>query len=168
MAYVKKTLAQGERYLFRAKFNWTYDVASAFWFFLGLAPSLLRSLEAAGVIPQTDEHFGTAFNAFTAAAGVLGAYICLARYIHKWTTVVAVTTARLILKRGLVSRMTAEMTLDKIEEVVVHQTFLGRILGYGHITVRGTGVSEIEFPDLTDPIGLRRQIEEAMVAAKAI
>jgi len=166
VAYVRKTLAPGERYVFRAKFNWTYDFSSFFWFFVGLIPSVLRALEAGGIIPEISRSFGPTFNGLAIGAGSLGAFICFTRYVHKWTTVVAVTTARLIFKRGLISRIAAEMTLDKIEEIVVHQTFLGRILGYGHLTVRGTGVSEIEFPDLADPIGLRRGIEEAMVAAK--
>ena len=167
MAYVRKTLAPGERYVFRARFNWTYDFSSLFWLVVGLIPAIFRTLEAVGLTPEASRSFGPAFNGFAIAAGVLGALICLTRYVHKWTTVVAVTTARLIFKRGLISRITAEMTLDKIEEIVVHQTFLGRILGYGHLTIRGTGVSEIEFPDLANPIGLRRNIEESMVAAKS-
>lgn len=166
MAYVKKTLAPGEKFIFRARFNWTYDAGSLFWLLLGLVPTILRALEAGGVTAEASNPFGPAFNGFTASAGVLGAYICLTRYIHKWTTVVAITTVRLILKRGLISRLSAEMTLDKIEEVIVHQTFLGRILGYGRLIIRGTGVSEIEFPDLAKPIDLRRRIQEAMVAAK--
>jgi len=167
MAYVRKTLSPGERYVFRARFNWTYDLSSLFWLFVGLIPTIFRTLEAVGLTPETSRSFGPAFNGFAIGSGVLGGLICLTRYVHKWTTVVAVTTARLIFKRGLISRITAEMTLDKIEEIVLHQTFLGRILGYGHLTVRGTGVSEIEFPDLANPIGFRRNIEESMVEAKS-
>jgi uncharacterized membrane protein YdbT with pleckstrin-like domain len=103
---------------------------------------------------------------FAASSGVLGAYIAFTRYVHKWTTVIAITSIRLILKKGLIARITAEMNLDKIEEVIVRQTFLGRILGYGRLTVRGTGISVIEFPDIANPVGFRQRIEQAMVGAK--
>jgi hypothetical protein len=162
MAYVKKALAENEQLLFRGRFNWTYDAATLFWLLIGLAPTILRALEAAGIAPEAGRPFGPAFNSFTVSAGILGGVIALVRYVEKWTTVVAVTTLRLILKSGIIARLSAELSLDKIERIVVHQTLLGRALGYGHITVFGTGGSEIEFPDLADPIGLRRQIEHAI------
>lgn len=165
MAFVKRSLIEGEAVRYRARFNWTYDVASSFWFLFGLAPTALRALEAAGALP-TVAPFGTSFNAFAIAAGVLGALVCLVRFVDRWTTIVAVTDTRLILKRGLASRASVELALDKIEGVVVHQTLFGRVLGYGRLTVRGTGDTEVRFPDLADPIGFRRQLEDAITDAR--
>ena len=166
MGYVKKTLAPGEEYLYRAQFNWTYDFGSWFWFLLGLAPASLW------LYVQFKEYLqltlmGPAFVVFAYSAFILGALILLTRYVHKWTTVIAVTTARLILKTGLVGRETHEVNLDKIEEVLVHQSFLGRILGYGLLTIRGTGIAVIEFPILARPMEIRREIETAVVRARS-
>ncbi len=167
MAYVKNTLAPDEDYLYRAKFNWTYDVRSWFWFAIGLLPALLWFY---GITKEYFrlEPFGAAFIFFSGSAFTLGLYILLSRYIHKWTTVVAVTSVRLILKTGLIARNAHEVMLDEIEEVIVQQSFLGRLLGYGLLTARGTGAAVVEFPILGKPIQIRREIETAIVRARGM
>jgi len=168
MAYVRRSLAPGERLIYQAHFNWTYDLQSALWFALGLAPTAMRALEAAGMIAGPDRPFGFAFSSFAVAAGAIGFLLVVTRSVHKWTTIAAVSDARLILKVGLISRATAEIALEKIESVAVRQTILGRILGFGRVTVRGAGVSVIEFPDLAEPAVFRRHIEEAVSIARAV
>ncbi|NNE40712.1 MAG: PH domain-containing protein [Marinicaulis sp.] len=165
MAYVRKTLAPGEDYVYRAKFNWTYDFGSWFWFLLGCVPAALWIFQYLKSYLQSDA-VGGAFSILTVVAFLLGGIYLLRRYIHKWTTVIAVTSMRLILKTGLIARDTHEVSLDKIEEVLVHQSFLGRILGYGVLTVRGTGIAVIEFPILARPMEIRREIETAVVNAR--
>ncbi len=145
MAYVKQTLAPGEEYLYRAHFNWTYDVRSWFWALFGAIPSMLWVYGAA---PSYFSHdpFGHAFLYSAGAALMLGAILCLRRYIHKWTTVIAVTSLRLILKTGLIARATHEV--------------------YGVLRVRGTGDAIIEFPVLGAPMRVRREIEAAIMRAR--
>ncbi len=164
MAYVKNTLAPNEEYLYRAKFNWTYDLRSWCWFALACLPALLWLY---GITREyfRMQPFGDAFIFFSGSAFTLGLYIILSRYIHKWSTVIAVTSVRLIFKTGLIARNAHEVMLDEIEEVMVHQSFLGRILGYGILTARGTGAAVIEFPILGRPIQIRREIETAVVRA---
>lgn len=167
MAYVRKTLAPGEDYLYRAKFNWTYDFGSWFWLTFSAIPFgiwLTVVVRDSFSINSAD----TVFTTFTFGALGIGALILLTRYVHKWTTVIAVTTARLILKKGLVARDTHEVSLDKIEEVLVHQSFIGRILGFGKLTIRGTGIAVIEFPILARPTEIRREIETAVVRARGL
>ena len=164
MAYVQKTLAPNEEYLYRAHFNWTYDVQSWFWLVLGAVPALfwIAAFVAKGAPPA----FGPAFLVFTAAAFAFGLIIALGRYVHKWTTVIAVTSVRLILKTGLIARKAHEVSLDKIEEVFVDQSFLGRLLGYGTLTVHGTGVAIIKFPIIGKPVKTRRKLETAIAEAR--
>ena len=165
MGYVKKTLAPSEEYVYRAKFNWTYDFSSWFWFALGCIPAALWLFQLFKNYLQFDAA-GKTFTVFTISALFFGGVILLRRYVHKWTTVIAVTSMRLILKTGLIARDSHEVNLDKIEEVLVHQSFLGRILGYGVLTIRGTGIAVIEFPILARPMEVRREIETAVVAAR--
>ena len=167
MAYVRKTLAPGEEYLYRAKFNWTYDFGSWFWMIAGSAPLVMWLYAALSRDIQTAS-LGRAFSIVAFTALGLGALILMTRYVHKWTTVIAVTTVRLILKKGLIARDSHEVSLDKIEEVLVHQSFLGRILGYGLLTIRGTGIAVIEFPILARPMEIRREIETAVVRARGM
>src|SRR5204862_6809215 len=82
-----------------------------------------------------------------------------------WTTEIGVTNQRLIYKRGLLWRSTQELQLRAIEEVNLEQGLLGRILGYGHLELRGTGVDDIRLPALADPLGLRKALQDGMAAA---
>ncbi len=166
MGYVKSTLAAEEDYLYRAKFNWTYDAISWMWFAIGSTPAAIWAFELFRQYLQID----MVSEFFTFAAGslfALSALFLLYRYIHRWTTVLAVTSERLILKRGWIARDTREVNLDNIEEVVLHQSVLGRIFGFGSITVRGTGVAIIEFPVLARPTEIRREIESAIIGVKS-
>jgi len=159
MAYVKKTLAPGEEYIYRAHFNWTYDVESWFWPALAAFPAGMWIYASARNYFAHDP-FGHAFLFFAGSAFMLGVFICFRRYIHKWTTVLAVTSARLILKTGLIARQSHEMMLD--------ETFPGRVFGYGVLQVRGTGEALIEFPVIGAPMRVRREIETALLRARGL
>lgn len=50
-----------------------------------------------------------------------------------------VSKTKLITREGLIARQTTEILLGKIESIQVHQSLLGRLLGYGTIAVQGTG-----------------------------
>lgn len=92
---------------------------------------------------------------------LIGIFVFFSMMIRKWTTEIGVTTSRVVEKTGLVSLKTNEIALPNIEGVRVTQTFWGRILGYGHLRIEGTGVDAIIVPDIADPIGFRRAIETA-------
>lgn len=76
-------------------------------------------------------------------------------------TEIAITSSRLIYKKGLISRYIGEINIDKIEGVTVSQSILGRIFGYGRIIVRGLGVGEVALPPIEKPITFRRAIDKA-------
>lgn len=64
---------------------------------------------------------------------------------------------RVIIKLGLISIHTLEMNLSKVESITVDQNPLARILGYGSITVIGTGGTRELFHNIADPMEFRRQ-----------
>jgi uncharacterized membrane protein YdbT with pleckstrin-like domain len=72
----------------------------------------------------------------------------------------AITNKRVIIKVGLISRRTLEMNLPKIETVNVNQGIFGRMLGYGTITVVGTGGTRESFPNITSPLEFRKKFQE--------
>jgi len=65
--------------------------------------------------------------------------------IKQSTSEFVITNKRIIIKTGFISRKTLEMNLSKIESVNVEQGILGRILGYGTITIIGTAGQESLF-----------------------
>ena len=62
------------------------------------------------------------------------------------------------MKRGLVSRDTVEMNLNKVESLHVNQGLMGRILDYGDVTVVGTGASLEPLRGISRPLELRKNL----------
>lgn len=159
MSYVSKTLATDEEILHRANFNWTYSFFPVFWFSLGAASVVFFFYVQHATGLSFDELRIGWWSAIV--AGAAGSILLFNHIIILVTTEIVVTTTRFVYKRGLIARDTKEVSLNKIEEITLHQTILGRVFGYGRLVMRGTGVGVIELPDLDNPINLRRIIENA-------
>ncbi len=80
--------------------------------------------------------------------------------LKRWSDEFVVTNKRLICKTGLISRKTLEMNLNKIETVNVDQSILGRLFGYGTITIIGTGGTREAFEDIAAPVEFRKRFQE--------
>ena len=92
---------------------------------------------------------------------LVGVWIFFVMMIRKQTTEIGVTTHRFVEKTGLFSLTTNEIALQNIEGVRVTQHLWGRLLGYGHVRIEGTGVDAITIPDIADPIAFRAALETA-------
>ena len=81
--------------------------------------------------------------------------------IQRATSEFAVTSRRVIIKVGLISRRTVELKLEKIESVGVDHTIFGRIFGYGTIVLKGTGGTNEPFRGIARPLDFRKAVNEA-------
>jgi hypothetical protein len=50
------------------------------------------------------------------------------------------------------------MNMDKVESMDVDQSILGRMLNYGDITIRGTGVGIEPLHNIASPLEFRNQV----------
>jgi uncharacterized membrane protein YdbT with pleckstrin-like domain len=91
---------------------------------------------------------------FTLTAVVLAVPAWLRRFAPE----VAVTDRRVIYKTGLIQRHTIEINIDKIESADVDQSILGRIFGFGSITIRGTGEGVEPLRNIAQPLQLRNAV----------
>lgn len=86
----------------------------------------------------------------------------IASFIRSWiirvSTEIVVTDKRIIHKVGLISRRTQEINITKVETVDVNQSFLGRMLDYGVVTIIGTGGSWGPLRRIAAPLQLRNAI----------
>ncbi|HLP21414.1 MAG TPA: PH domain-containing protein [Chitinophagales bacterium] len=80
--------------------------------------------------------------------------------LKQWSDEFVVTNKRIIVKTGIISRKTLEMNLNKIESVNVDQSIFGRMLGYGTITIIGTGGTRESFPDIANAVAFRKSFQE--------
>ena len=117
------------------------------------------------LVRQAHFHWWYSFKAWCAliflGIFIIGIWIFFAMMIRRWTTEIGVTTHRFVEKTGLFSLTTNEIALANIEGVRVTQTLWGRMLGFGHLRIEGTGVDTVTIPDIADPIGFRAAIESA-------
>jgi uncharacterized membrane protein YdbT with pleckstrin-like domain len=98
---------------------------------------------------------------------VVGLFFWIAAWIRMRTTELAVTNRRVIAKFGLIKRDTIEIQVGRIESVQVHQSVMGRMLGYGTVVFSGAGTPQVRIEDLADPLGFRSAVVGAQERAGA-
>jgi uncharacterized membrane protein YdbT with pleckstrin-like domain len=72
------------------------------------------------------------------------------------------TSKRVIVKTGFISRSSEEMKVNKIETVEIKQGVIGRIIGYGNVIVTGTGISNVQLLGVKDPMMVKKSIEATL------
>lgn len=81
-------------------------------------------------------------------------------YIRYKTTEFAVTNKRLVIKIGFFRCITSEFFLQKIENIQMQQTFVGKFLGYGTLIVHGTGGTQTSFFLMDEPVKFFMKVQE--------
>lgn len=148
MSYVSRTLGPKEAIRFSTGFHWLYWLGASLLAGPFFAVLLVR-------IPYNP------WDLILLAMLAVPCWFGVLRIIDGIALEVAVTSDRFVRKAGLIAVTTEEVSLDKIEEVNVEETILGRIFGYGSIHVHGTGAGRIKVVMVADPEGLRREIQTA-------
>lgn len=97
---------------------------------------------------------------------VIGIVIWLVEVVRMGTTRMAVTNRRVLLKRGFFAIRLDELTLGSVEGAHIHQSIFGRMFGYGRLTLRGRGETQLQFPTMDRPSRFRAAIEEARMAGE--
>lgn len=105
--------------------------------------------------------------AFPYVAGFSGA-LFLYRYLDRRVNIWAVTNNRLVDEWGILTHKSKENPLDKINDIVVEQTILGRMFGYGSISVQTAataGETIIEFVEKPEELKQTINAQKALRAA---
>ncbi len=118
MTYINSILEPGEKVRYQTTVSWTTYMAAILLAICALASLLAGASYAEMVIISW-------FAAIVFAVAAIVAF--LPAWFRRWTTEIAVTDRRIILKRGLIRRHTVEMNMQKVESVDVDQTVIGRL-----------------------------------------
>lgn len=134
-SYVLSQLIYGEEVVYVCKIHWQIWLSTLLWLVINLifVPALISE---------------SAIGAFILFA--IFAYFFCSSLIEQKFTCLAVTNKRVICKFGFISRKTFEINLDKVEGVVLVQTFLGRIFDCSSVIVSGTGSSQAPVPNIQE------------------
>ena len=149
MGYVDAILEPGEKVVFKTRLSWTLYGPAIVYALIAFALTFF-SASAAG--------FGVAVFVVAALAAFAALVTFLRAWFRRWTTEIAVTDRRVVLKRGFIRRHTVEMNMQKVESVDVDQTQLGRLFNYGTVTIKGTGSTLESLRMIDRPLKLRSAI----------
>jgi uncharacterized membrane protein YdbT with pleckstrin-like domain len=165
MSYVRKSLVPGETLMYDTRHHWIVLIGPLILFLLlgALGLGCLGEVAAAhsGKGSLVDAPLNE-MHAFEIAGIVLivVAFIALAWGLTKRNaTEMAVTNKRVLIKTGLGNRRTLDLMLSRVESIGVEETFLGRMLGYGSVTLRGTGGTPESFVMISHPQEFRRSVQ---------
>jgi uncharacterized membrane protein YdbT with pleckstrin-like domain len=161
MRYVRRVLQPGETVVYDTKLHSVIYTRAI----LLLVGCLI--LAGAAVYTSNNQNLSLALEIAAAILALLALSAAFRAFVRRATTELAVTDHRVIYKTGLLARHTIEMNRDKVESVDVDQTFLGRIFGYGTITVRGTGGSLEPIRTIGDPLTFRSYITAGPSTARS-
>jgi uncharacterized membrane protein YdbT with pleckstrin-like domain len=159
VSYIAQNLISGEKVLYRTRLHWIVLVGPIA---LGSFFSLAGLMFIIGAIRSIGDAKGGAGG--LAGIGLIFAIIAAAiiglGFIYRSSTEMAVTSKRVMIKTGLLSRSTVEIVLTKVESVSVDQSLSGRMLDYGTIIVRGTGGTPEPFTKIANPLEFRRHLQQ--------
>jgi uncharacterized membrane protein YdbT with pleckstrin-like domain len=151
MSYVENNLLPNEQVTYWARLHWIiYFWPMAF---------LLGAVAVAVAVAMLGWHDGWIASAVLAGIALLS---FLPPWIDSLSSEFAVTNKRVLIKVGLIRRHSLELLLQKVEGIGVDQTLTGRILGYGTITVTGTGGTRESFQRISRPLEFRRQVQGSL------
>ena len=152
MSYLDDHLLAGERIVYRARLHWTIFLTSIVVILLGVGLAILLQ-----VLEPAYTYAGLGL------AGV-GLLLAIGPAIRHTTTEFAVTDKRVLGKVGFIERESDETLLSKIEAIAVDQGVIGRMFGFGTLTITGTGGTQEVFSGIHDPLEFRRQIQSQIIS----
>jgi uncharacterized membrane protein YdbT with pleckstrin-like domain len=157
VSYVQQNLNPGERILYTTRLHWMVLIRSIFVeAIFSIAGLALIVWAIAGKQPERGEAQAAGIAGVTLI--IIGSVILGIAVTRRNATEMAVTNKRIIIKVGFLTKRTIELFLSKVESVNVEQTLLGRMLGFGSITLRGTGGTNEPFSHVANPLEFRRQV----------
>jgi uncharacterized membrane protein YdbT with pleckstrin-like domain len=155
MSYVEGSLVPGERIIYRAHLHWNI-------FVVGTLVCIMFAGGALILASYDPSQQGLAFLMF-----LVGLLPLTGAFIRYRCSEFAVTDKRVLIKTGIVRRQTMETLLNKVENISVQQSLLGRILNFGTIRVTGTGSTQETFANIADPLEFRKQVQAATLNYEA-
>lgn len=153
MSYLDKLMIPGESVVHSARRSVAATFGGLFVFLalvlIGVGVAYALSAPAAGLL-------GTGM--LLVVALVLGVLL-LGRWVWWRNKIYVVTNLRVMKLEGVLSKSHRDASLDKINDLVMTQSILGRLLGYGDLQIlTANEASGMTFHKLGDPVAFKRQV----------
>jgi len=150
MSYIENNLMNGEKIVYRTTLHWIVFIWPAIWVVVAIA-FFTNGGEAAVA--------GRFFILLAVLTGIFS-------FINFKTSEFGITNKRVIVKVGFIRRNSIEVLLNKVEGIQVNQGILGRIFGFGSVTVSGTGGTRDPFHKINTPLEFRKKAQEQIASVQ--
>ena len=161
MKYVESLLGKNEQILWRARQHWIVLTANfvinlfifiVIWAIYGIAGVL-----GAGVIGDfLRNNRGFALIALLLPIGWFGW-----EFLQWWAEEYLITTTRVVQTEGLINKHTKDSALEKINDITLNQSVLGRVLNYGDLAIiTGSDMGTNVFKRLAEPVEFKKTLLE--------
>jgi uncharacterized membrane protein YdbT with pleckstrin-like domain len=111
-------------------------------------------------------------NGYISWATLVVPVIAIGWFIWRWlkwrSTMFVVTTERLIAREGMFARSGIEIPLERVNNIISHQTFMERVLGAGDLLIESGGEDgQQRYNNVRKPFELQNTINRQIERAKA-
>ncbi len=152
MGYIDRLLGRNERVIFITRRHWLTLLPT----FLGDAVLTLLALGGAALL------FRSAWKILAILPLVLATLPLihlLVRLLDWWNLQYLVTNRRVMEVRGVINKRVSDSSLEKVNDVVMRQSILGRMLGYGDVEIiTGSDVGVNLFRRIARPVRLKTEM----------
>ena len=151
-------LRASERELYEGRPSWR---ALLSFYLLGIGVAVLVLV----ILGLLADAWGTA----VAIAAVIAGLTLVIGYLRRISTKYLITTQRLRISRGIISKKVQETRLERVQNVNYEQGVIDRVLGVGTVDfdTAGTDDSEFRFAWVNDPEQVVRTVDQAGEEARA-
>jgi uncharacterized membrane protein YdbT with pleckstrin-like domain len=161
VSYIEKNLVPGETVVYKTRLHWVVMLWHIVLSLLLLElPALALLFYAFSHLQQLQPRTQHLMLGAGIALLLISAMVISVGAIRRNATEMAVTNRRVVVKTGLAARKTIEMLLNKIESIEVNESGMGRVLGYGSITLIGTGGTSEPFHLMAKPLEFRNRVQQ--------
>jgi uncharacterized membrane protein YdbT with pleckstrin-like domain len=161
MKYVESLLGKNEQILWRARQHWIVLTANfvinLFIFIVIWAVYGAAGMFGAGVIGDfLRNNRGFTLIALLIPIGWFGW-----EFLQWWAEEYLITSHRVVQTEGLINKHTKDSALEKINDITLNQSFLGRILGYGDLSIiTGSDIGTNVLKRLAKPVEFKKTLLE--------
>ena len=157
MPYINKTLTSNEKLILLKRRHWFFWLKPFLWsmvLFIGSCFYIYTYLAPKGFLENIKILF--------ILISLIFLPIYLIYLVKYYALENAVTTKRVIVKMGFVRIDTDELRNERIENIQIKQSLLGRLFSYGDLEFKGTGGTEVVFRFIANPVDTKKAIESVI------
>jgi len=163
MSYADRLMSAGERIVLRDRQHWFVLVWGARYALLALVGAILLLVIGQNLAADVRSGpFGQLLGILTAVAFIGGLAYLAWQALRYMNQEYVLTNRRVMQAEGVINKRVTDSSLEKINDAVLTQSFVGRIFGFGDLDVLTASESGIErFRMILDPIAFKRAMLEA-------